>query len=333
MLKVTNIQANCGDCFLIEDTETLQNLLVDCGFKLTYQQKIKHLTSCVDHLILTHSDEDHIHGAIPLIQDTPSRFKVGKVYVNVPSSYEVGADSGDISIHQAITLENLLNGKDIYFQSLIAGETIKISENISLEIISPAQEDLEYFIKKYKDVKRASTPDLISQTNAFIPFEELAEKKDSYKSKKSDFTNAVSIAFILKYKNYHLLFLGDAHPAVITDYLEAKGYSENKKHPFDYIKLSHHGSITSISKKLISMIRCSNFIVSTNGGKSRSLHPSRETLAKLALNVDRNSSENINFYFNYPIEDIIARNGILISSEEEHKHNVKLIEKNSFCIR
>lgn len=153
MLKITNIQANSGDSFLIEDTVDPTKLLLDCGFKLTYQHKIKQLTSSVDYLILTHSDEDHIHGAIPLIEDIPSRFKAGKVYVNVPSSYEVGADSGDISIHQAITLENLLNDKGISYQSLLAGDTIKISENISLEIISPSKEDLEYFISKYKGGK------------------------------------------------------------------------------------------------------------------------------------------------------------------------------------
>lgn len=333
MLRITNIQANSGDSFLIEDTIAPQVLLVDCGFKLTYHQKIKPLTSSVNHLILTHSDEDHIHGAIPLLEDTPSHFNIGKVYVNVPSSYKVGADSGNISIHQAITLENLLINKDISFQSLLAGQTLNISDNISLEILSPSQDTLEYFISKYKDIKGYSSPDPISQNKVYTSLEVLAEKKDSYKSKKSDFTNAASIAFILKYKDYNLLFLGDAHPTVITDYLENKGFSDTKKIPFDYIKLSHHGSITSISNKLISMICCSNYIVSTNGGKSRSFHPSRETFAKLVLNVDRNGSEEINFYFNYPIEDITARNGVLISLEEKLKYKINLIEKSGFCLK
>jgi len=333
MLKITNIQANCGDSFLIEDTDDSKRLLLDCGFKLTYQHKIKQLTSSVDHLILTHSDEDHIHGAIPLIEDTPHKFTVGKVYVNVPGSYEVSAESGDISIHQAITLENLLDEKDVSYQSLLAGKTVNISKNISLEIISPSKEDLEYFIEKYKDVRASSSPDPISKTSTIIPLETLSENKDAYKSKKSDFTNAASIAFILKYKDRKLLFLGDAHPTVVTDYLEAKGFSEEKKYNFDYIKLSHHGSITSISKKFISMVSCSNYIVSTNGGKARSMHPSREALAKLALNVDRNGSGDINFFFNYPVEEITARNGLLISSEEKIKHNIKLIEQSSFCIR
>lgn len=333
MLKITSIQANCGDSFLIEDTENSKTLLVDCGFKLTYNYKIKQLISSVDHLILTHSDEDHIHGAIPLIEDTPDHFKVGKVYVNVPSSCDVAVDSGNISIHQAITLENLLNLKAVPFQGLLAGETIDISENITLEVISPSQEDLEYFISKYREFTEDVESDPISQTSPQIQLEELAERGDSYKPKKSDFTNTASIAFVLKYKNYNLLFLGDAHPTVITDYLQNKGYSDTKKYFFDYIKLSHHGSITSISKKLISMISCSNFIVSTNGGKSRSLHPSRETLAKLALTVDRNESESINFYFNYPIQDITARTGVLISSDEELEHNIKLIEQSSFIIK
>ncbi|BBB29910.1 ComEC/Rec2 family competence protein [Neptunomonas japonica] len=333
MMKITNIQANCGDSFLIEDTDDPRKLLLDCGFKFTYQYKIKQLTSSVDYLILTHSDEDHIHGAIPLIEETPHKFTVGKVYVNVPSSYEVGAEGGNISIHQAITLENLLNKKEISYQGLLAGMTVNISENISLEIISPSKEDLEYFINKYKEVKESSSPDPISKTSIIIPLEELAGNKDAYKSKKSDFTNAASIAFILKYKDRNLLFLGDAHPTVVTDYLEARGFSESKRYAFDYIKLSHHGSVTSISEKFISMISCSNYIVSTNGGKARSMHPSRETLAKLALNVERNGGNDINFFFNYPVEEITARNGLLISSEEMNKHKIKLIEQSSFYIK
>jgi len=333
MLKIRNLQANCGDSFLIEDTDDSRKLLLDCGFKLTYQHKIKKLTSSVDYLILTHSDEDHIHGAIPLIEDTPQKFTVGKVYVNVPSSYEIGAEGGHISIHQAITLENLLSEKEISYESLLAGNNVNISRNITLEIISPSQDDLEYFIGKYKEAKGSSSPDPISKSNTIIPLEKLAENKDAYKPKKSDFTNAASIAFILKYKGRNFLFLGDAHPTVVTDYLEAKGFSKNKKYIFDYIKLSHHGSVTSISEKFISIVSCSNYIVSTNGGKARSMHPSRETLAKLALNVERNGSNDINFFFNYPIEEITARNGLLISSEEMNKHNIKLIEKSSFCIK
>lgn len=332
MLKITSIQANCGDSFLIEDTVDHKTLLLDCGFKLTYQHKIKQLTSCIDYLILTHSDEDHIHGAIPLIKDTPEKFKVGKVYVNVPSSYEFRSDSGDISIHQAITLESLLNEKNIPYQSLMAGDTVNISKNISLEIISPSEESLEYFIGKYQEAKKSSSSDPISQNSAVIPFDTLAKNNDVYKSKKSDFTNAASIAFILKYKDRKLLFLGDAHPTVVTDYLEAKGFSEVQKYTFDYIKLSHHGSITSISKKFISLVSCSNYIVSTNGGKARSMHPSRETLAKLALNAERNGSDDIYFFFNYPIEKITARNGLLISSEEKIKHSIQLIEKSIFNI-
>tara|TARA_R110001583_G_scaffold59030_1_gene175669 strand:- start:3961 stop:4962 length:1002 start_codon:yes stop_codon:yes gene_type:complete len=333
MLKITNIQANCGDSFLIEDTVDSRKLLVDCGFKLTYQHKIKQLTSSIDFLILTHSDQDHINGSIPLIEDVPHKFTVGKVYVNVPSSHEFKSESGNISIPQAITLENLLNEKGMPFYSLQAGKNVIISENISLEIISPSQEDLDYYIEKYKEVRESSSPDPISKIGTTTSLEQLANNKDIYQSKKSDFANTASIAFILNYKDRKLLFLGDAHPEVVTDYLETKGFSQNKKYIFDFIKLSHHGSITSISNKFVSMISCSNYILSTNGGKAQSLHPSRETLAKLALNVDRNGGGDINFFFNYPVKEITARNGLLISSEEQVKYKIKLIEKSSFCIR
>jgi beta-lactamase superfamily II metal-dependent hydrolase len=330
MLKITNIQANSGDSFLIEDTDNSKTLLIDCGFKVTYQNKIKKLISNVDYLILTHSDQDHINGAIPLIEDTPHKFKVGKVYINVPSSYKAGSKNGNISFHQAKTLEELLKEKKISYQGLSAGQTVNISKNINLEVISPIQEDLEYYITKYKEATESSDPDPISNTSKIVSLEKLARIKDSFQSKTSDFTNAVSIALILEYKEKKILFLGDGHPEVIANYLEDNGYSERKKYTFDYIKLSHHGSIKSISERFISMVSCSNFIVSTNGGKGQ--HPSRETLAKLALNVERNGDKNINFFFNYPFEEITAKNGLLISLEEMSKYNIKLINQSSFNI-
>ena len=330
MLKITNVQANSGDCFFIEETENKISLLVDCGFKLTYQHKIKKLTSFVDYIILTHSDEDHINGSIPLIRDTPEKFVVRKVYVNVPSSHEVKDESGDISIHQAKTLEHLLKQKNIPYQNLISGENLSITNNIDLEIISPSKDSLNYFIDKYKEVEKPSESDPISKSETTLTLELLAQNSDSYKSQKSDFANAASIAFILKYKDKKILFLGDSHPEIVTDYLEKLGYSESNKYYFDYIKLSHHGSVKRISNKFISIIGCANYIISTNGGKARSIHPNRETLAKLAIKVDRIDNKEINFFFNYPIEEIVARNGLLITDEEKKNYKINLIEKKHF---
>ena len=105
------------------------------------------------------------------------------------------------------------------------------------------------------------------------------------------------------------------------------GYNESQKISLEYVKLSHHGSITSISLELISILQCSNFIVSTIGGRSNNKHPSKETLCKLAMHVDRGLDEYITFIFNYPIEKYEARNGKYFSCDELKEHKIEMLYK------
>jgi hypothetical protein len=322
-LTITCFPALYGDCFLIDEPECEVRFLVDCGFKLTFQHHIKKKIDSVDFIILTHSDEDHINGAFPLLNEYPDKFSLKKVYVNSPESIELPVDSGPISIRQAKNLVELLREKEIAFQGLIQGDFIKCSDNISLEIISPTLAELTPFNEAYDalDIPVSMNLDVES-------FDELIKKPDSFPKVENDIANASSIAFILHYSNKKILFLGDSHPEVISKYLLSKNVSVTEKLRFDYIKLSHHGSSKSISKELLELISCSNFIISTNGGKGRSKHPNRETIAKLAKLVDRDGSDYLNLYFNYRVEDIEVRNGSLLTSQERETHKINCFEQN-----
>ncbi len=75
MCKIHFIKAMSGDSFLIELGDG-HCVLVDCGYKSTYEIELKpillklHNEGCrVDLLVITHMDEDHIGGAIALIED------------------------------------------------------------------------------------------------------------------------------------------------------------------------------------------------------------------------------------------------------------------------
>ena len=338
-LIITSFEAKCGDSFLIEESVSGKSFLVDCGFKLTYNQKIKKKVDSVDFIILTHSDEDHINGFFPLLDDFPERFHFKKVYVNSPESILNYSTSGPISINQARYLIELLKVKNVQFEGLIKGQRITVcDDDLWLEIISPTQNELNSFNSEYnalpsleQDASIEISQNLIAPSAA-----DLAKMPDSFPKKasanKSVIANNSSIAFILYFKNKKILFLADSHPEVIVNYLLEKGHTETNKAKFDYIKLSHHGSVKSISLKLINLISCNNFIISTNGGKALSKHPSTETIAKFAIMVDRNESEFINFYFNYPIEDIESTNGPLLTEEERISLQIKYIEFSEITI-
>lgn len=331
-LIITSFKAQYGDAFLVEEQDNNIKFLVDCGFKLTYKQHIKKKTESADFIILTHSDEDHINGAFPLLEDYPASFSLSKVYVNSPESVPVPRTSGEISVLQANSLVNLLSQKAVPFEGLIQGQVLDVSEYLSLEIISPTSGDLECYYEKYKAALNSALPNEnetdISSNVVTKSITDWAGLSDSFLKKNYDIANTSSIAFILKYKNKKVLFLADSHPEVISDYFQQQGFSSEKKAVFDYIKLSHHGSAKSISKQLLSMISCNNFIISTNGGKARSKHPSVETIAKLATLVDRNNNDEINFYFNHSISAIETRNGPLLSVDERLLYKIKYIEQN-----
>jgi beta-lactamase superfamily II metal-dependent hydrolase len=331
-LIITSFEAKYGDAFLIEDSASGIKFLVDCGFKLTYKQHIKKKTNSVNFIILTHSDEDHINGAFPLINDYPENFSLKKVYVNSPESIPVPRTNGPISIRQAKDLVHLLQDKGLSFEGLIQGQTIKVSNNLSLDIISPTQLELDSYYNKYNDhvaaVKQKTNGTNISINVITKPILEWANQPDSFPKKSDDIANASSIAFVLNFRDKKVLFLADSHPEVISDYLLKQGFNSKQKAKFDFIKLSHHGSAKSISKQLLNMISCNNFIVSTNGGKARSKHPSVETIAKLTTLVDRNGNDEINFYLNHSISAIETRNGPLLSAEERLLYKINYIEQN-----
>ncbi|GLQ31375.1 ComEC/Rec2 family competence protein [Litoribrevibacter albus] len=335
-LIITSFEAKYGDAFLIEEHDSNIRFLVDCGFKLTYKHHIKKRINSVDFIILTHSDEDHINGVFPLINDYPEKFTLNKIYVNSPESIQVPRTNGVISIRQAKDLINLLQDKELPFGGLMQGQTIRASKNLSLDIISPTKTELDSYYKKYNsevaDVPQNTKGTNISLNSATKSVAEWANQPDSFPKKSDDIANASSIAFILNFRDKKILFLADSHPEVISDYLLKQGFSSKQKATFDYIKLSHHGSSKSISKQLLSMISCNNFIISTNGGKAKSKHPSVETIAKLATLVDRNSNEEINFYFNHSISAIETRNGPLLSAEERLLYKINYIEQNEIRI-
>lgn len=112
-------------------------------------------------------------------------------------------------------------------------------------------------------------------------------------------TNGSSIAFILEIEGKNLLFLGDSHPDIIADQLQKMVDEDGSPMHFDLVKVSHHGSSKNTNSRLLNLIKCSNYIISTDGTKHG--HPDLSTLAKL---INRSSSiEKVNIYCNYNTEN------------------------------
>ncbi|MGL4850228.1 MAG: ComEC/Rec2 family competence protein [Clostridium sp.] len=83
-VEVTSFPASYGDSFLLEiinDMETYR-ILIDCGFKRTYLNCLKEKElKKLDMLILTHIDEDHIGGALEILNQIP-KIDIKEIWFN-----------------------------------------------------------------------------------------------------------------------------------------------------------------------------------------------------------------------------------------------------------
>lgn len=195
----------------------------------------------------------------------------------------------------------------------------QISDAVNFEIISPNQEKLNA-LKKFwkKELYKLGFRDkitndplfddafeflLLKEKEKYLPRDEkkISKKilsiddlleKEFYEDK--SVTNGSSIAFVIETEQKRMLFLGDAHPTLISEEIEKRYRDEEFPIYFDLIKVSHHGSFSNNSPKLFQLIDSKNFLISTDGAKHG--HPDLSTLAWI---ISRSSDFERCIHFNY----------------------------------
>jgi beta-lactamase superfamily II metal-dependent hydrolase len=333
-VKIEIAKALHGDCIWLTWTDftgSTRNMLVDTGVPATFatflNAKMKSVET-IDALVLTHIDEDHISGFLKyLARVSQFDLKVGAYIINKPDGILYGAPERKKSLKQAhnvmLELEKRCEVDRCHNASFENPGIMSDFHNMQIELFSPNQIDLTALDKKWEqtiecenatDSKKRSIEPVAPE----VTLEELAMADDCIIS---TLTNDCSIAFLAKDHENSIFLLGDSNPRIVASNLIQKGYTPDKRVKADYVKLSHHGSKNNISKELISLIDCSNFIISTNGGSGQTKHPDRETIAKIVHAVGRDKENPLTFWFNYPKESIELRNGLICTSDEEQLHN------------
>src|SRR5918999_468109 len=83
MFRIEMLPAYEGDCLWVEygQADAPRRLIIDAGRKATYQALVERLVALdqpVELFVMTHIDDDHIFGAVPLFADArvkPTIFK------------------------------------------------------------------------------------------------------------------------------------------------------------------------------------------------------------------------------------------------------------------
>lgn len=339
MSKIQFLQVGYGDSFVIECTKDDNHGIVvvdggpsSCGYVL--QNKLKEL-GLPDLLILTHYDDDHIGGVLQLINTSRDNKSIPakEIWANCAGNVEVAADK-TTSAKQGVKLSEILDkmtqtGQFIWRKDVCEGLDIDYPF-ATIEVLSPTKEVLGMAIKKQEDegkqLLNATQKDL---EDLMKPLNELAIHipREPNMERDNEMANAASIAFVLRCDGLSILMLGDSYPQKVEDYLRnIKGYSEENPLVVDFVKVSHHGSKNNTSNSLLDIIKCNNYLISTNGGKNRSNHPDRKAIAHILCHPQRNIEETIHLYFNYKIELIEANGAKFINEGECEKWNIEIHE-------
>jgi len=322
-MNIKFLKAGSGDCILIHHAR--KNILIDGGNEPTvlFRQlaELKDAEQFIDYLIVTHHDDDHIAGIIALFDAIgegvfPKDF-IKKVYFNGPriitSDKQVSDQS--LSYKQANTLEKLLIKSGILGETAIVGTTAIEFDGLKLSFLSPTDSDL----KIYSEAKGAYlTGDFkcdwdvsMSSLDRFIDDSSLDDS----------LPNRTSIVSLLEVDGKKILLPGDCTPGRLYDILEKLVDPQTGSFSLDYLKLPHHCSYRSLSEKLLRLVDCRKFIVSTNSKKH--FLPNKRGILKLCKFLANKGSE-IELLFNY--ED--ALNALKINNPERKKYKISLTPNN-----
>ena len=321
------LPALSGDCFII-DFENGKCILIDGGYKRTYkllEQRLSQLASdgkCLEYVILTHYDEDHIAGLIEFILNNGQKgyekiIPVENIICNDFSElYQKFPFSGagtdiEISLQQQKQFEETIldNGWNVPSDSITTGREFGCY-GYRIKVISPTDDALKKS-KEYEEnrqINRHSTlisgglySDLLDWTNVDAGSE-------------LNPINKASIALEIIYGSKSLLFCGDADMTSYRSLLQPK---------YDLIKLSHHGTYFGNECFCGSdAIMADDYIISTNGARRE--HPNRKMLAELLV-----QPHHKRLWLNYDISMIAnGKYHLLYNQEQQEKYSFETITEN-----
>lgn len=180
----------------------------------------------------------------------------------------------------------------------------------------------ELFMQHQKE-KCISLSDCSSEVSENYTIKKIRQLANNTDKKDHSETNGSSMAFIIEYDKYKILFLGDAHEDIVYENLNSL-LGDAEKLYFDLVKISHHGSRNNISNRLLSIIDSPKYVISTNGRSPD--HPAHEAISKIIV---RQTSYIKKIYCNYNIPHLSLFENIELKNE----FNFEIIVKNEIVLK
>lgn len=315
------IDAGVGDCILLHIVDQDIKILIDSGpgrgrGRVNVQKALSKIlkdNNKIDLAVLTHNDDDHIGGFSSLIKN--GKIKIDTFIVNhsdyINSLFPV--DDNKRSLKQDKKLQDDILKHQIKvesFYSEVDSKTLRSFSynNMQFDFLSPDKAKLEKYNgvierEKQKDQKRSRDENYDISQQEFNEIIDDLRTQDDFKEDNRP-ANGTSLAFRLQIGSKRFLFLGDAHPSLVSKELEKLDSNE-----FDLCKLSHHGGEKNTSQEFLSKFRCRNFLICSDGNNNHG-HPSLKTFARVLI-----AQPDAKFYFNSDSEKIEKISELVQNSE------------------
>lgn len=291
MARINFLKAHNGDCIHIENN--CRNVIIDSGETCdeleSLVEAIKRNGNKIDLLVITHYDSDHIKCICNILENLKKEERkqlIGKVWFNATKLGYSNNNNNNLSARDAHRLASLLMEADIdWISNVTNGMKEPLGSDTELEVIYGGQ-----LYTGSKDSLKLSN--IKCDWNS--SFHELEEFIDDNVLDKSE-TNAQSMILVLKSGKKRVLLPGDAIPEHL--YSSLNQYMDGKVICFDLVKLPHHGSYKNVTKQILSTIRCSEYVISTDG--KFFCHPDKKALLKILKWGNRNKRHKLFFHMNY----------------------------------
>lgn len=321
-MRVEILKAGTGDSIWLSHNK--RNVVIDGGkIASAILERYSQLPpdENIDLLVITHIDSDHIAGVIGLIETMKMNGDLNRlkqVWFNFPKKEE----TDEYSVSEGNKLSSLLCRIEGLNWCNNTSELLGIPTyigDIKLNVIAPIYDVAEEYMSK--------KPEELSYVNADWDddLKILIENVDDDDLDESG-PNSQSIVILVECDGKRVLFPGDCTPKELCCAIQSYNKVTESLLKLDLMKLPHHGSFRNITKRLLSEIACSNFIVSTNVNM-KYFYPHKETIAKL-ISYRTKAEETVNVFFNYQE----ALNVLNLTEEEQAENNIKLSVSHEFYI-
>ena len=340
-LVIKMFPAGPGDAIVVEwgPPSERTRMLIDGGLKIEPRSGVGSYlaelgsTPFVDVFVVTHVDADHVKGAIGAIADHKLRY--GDVWFNGTAqlfstrSITQGRRFDELTL--AGNRNQCVQGRAIVVSDNAPLPTVELPHGARVTFLSPNSDKLDALAKAWEKALAASATrsgDSLDDVSEFDIFEsdlaaaddvegdELSRGSTSSTAvrfgKDSSVPNGSSIAFLLEYDGKAMVFTGDAHADVLTESIERLiDERGGQRLRLDAFKVSHHGSVNNITPELLDMIKCSRFLVSTDG----SLHDHPNTACLELIHAKHPKAK---IYLNCRTDAVVDRAGEAVHVKYEN---------------